>query len=190
MTLMGMAHRSLAGEAEQGHSGSVAGTAITRGSAPSSKDSVCTELRDRKVKFFSYSYMNALPAFDIRNGPARGLDALDGMAKIDLNNDGNLLNVVRLEHPYCRSDVTTSLLAVTDETRTKIPESRLNEVLIGELTGAKPCGLILRAFSVAGTTYIDADRVGDHMVYEIRQGRASKVCSTDTFEIDSDPENE
>lgn len=119
-----------------------------------------------------------------------GLDALDGMAKVDLNNDGNLLNVVLLEHPYCPSDGTTSLLAVTDETRTKIPQSQLNEILITELTGGKPCHLILRIFSLASTTYIDADRVGDHVIYEIRHGRANEICSVNTFDIDSDPDSE
>jgi hypothetical protein len=134
--------------------------------------------------------MNALPASEIRDGPAAGLYATDYTAKIDLNNDGNLLNVVSLDDEDCPSDGTTGLIAVIDVTRTKIPGSQLNDVLLTELTGGRPCGVALAPFALAGTTYIDADRAGRHVVYEIRQEQASKICSAGTFETDADPNDD
>jgi hypothetical protein len=150
-----------------------------QGPRPSSKSAICDELLSHEVKFFAYSFMHALPPFELRYRPVERLEASDGMAKIDLDNDGMLLNVVRLTSPYCNSG---SLLAVVDDTRTRIPDSPINHVLLSDLTSQGSCGFDVNAFSRLGTTYIDVDGLGDHTVYEIRQGQASVVCAVNTFD--------
>jgi hypothetical protein len=88
---------------------------------------------------------------------------------------------VRLTNPFCHSG---SWLAVIDDTRTRIPGSAINHVLLSDLTNQYSCGWKLSAFSIMGATYIDADNAGDHVVYEIRHERARVVCSMKMFEFD------
>jgi len=164
--------------------------ASTHDHSPHPTASVCQDVLHRSVKVYAFSFMHALPMLDIRDGPAAGLVASPGVAKVNLNNDGILMNVVRLQHQWCPSDGWTSLLAVADETRTMVPSSPLNKLLIVDLPGGNPCGLVLRPFTRSGMTYVDADRKGSHTIYAIRHGVAQKICRAETVESDPEPDAE
>jgi hypothetical protein len=80
-----------------GKAESQAAAAATRSQKASLNSTACDELKKHHVKLFPYSFMQALP-FKLRYGPAIRLEASDGMAKIDLNNDGIPLSPMALTY--------------------------------------------------------------------------------------------
>ncbi len=104
---------------------------------------------------------------------------LEGLAQADINNDGHLHNIVRIESTYVGglpcSDTT---IAVTDSTGTSVPDTETNRILTRQLGGYR-CSSSLEALIYRGTTYIHLLDTGN-AVYRITRGKAEKVCSFHT----------
>jgi hypothetical protein len=95
----------------------------------------------------------------------------------DIDNDGHPDNLVRIEYVHGGGrGCGARYLAVTDETRTDIPDTRLNRLLLDEL-GGHPCGPNLNAFTYGGTAFVEADHGGGTLaIHEVRHGEAKPRC--------------
>jgi hypothetical protein len=107
-----------------------------------------------------------------------GMRVLDGLALVDLNNDGYLDPVVRLEMSHAAGrGCDTEYLAITDATNTSVPDTPINRLLLSEI-GGYSCGPKLSAFTFNSKTFLDArERNGDRVIYLISGTKASKVCT-------------
>lgn len=138
-------------------------------------NSVCSKIQPNQINYVNFNLGHAL------NVPHEGRFLLktprEGLAKVDIDNDGRPDNVVRVdfEHDAGRG-CKTIYLAVTDETRTSIPDTKLNKLLLEKL-GGEWCGPELNVFELDGKTYVDAN--GDdnsHTIYLIKADNAEKIC--------------
>jgi uncharacterized protein len=102
---------------------------------------------------------------------------LDGLEQVDIDNDGHPDNLVRIDFVHGGGrGCGARYLAVTDETRTSIPDTRLNRLLLDEM-GGHPCGPNLNAFTYGGTAFVEADHGGGTLaVHEVRHGEAKPRC--------------
>jgi uncharacterized protein YecT (DUF1311 family) len=102
---------------------------------------------------------------------------IDGLAQIDIDNDGHADNLVRIDFTHGGGrGCDAQYLAVTDDTQAHLPDTWLNQLLLDEL-GGRPCGPNLSAFTYEGTAFVEADHgVGTLSVFEIRNGKAHPRC--------------
>ncbi len=136
---------------------------------------VCSKIQPDKIDYVNFNLKHSL------NVPHEGRFLLktprEGLAKVDIDNDGQPDNVVRVdfEHGAGRG-CKTIYLAVTNENRTSIPDTKLNKLLLEKL-GGEWCGPELNVFELDGKTYVDAN--GDdnsHTIYLIKADNAEKIC--------------
>ncbi len=155
-------------------------------SAVQSDDPVCIDFLKGRVDRVVFNHMHALSSRSL--GDYRFF-VVPGLAKVDINNGGRLLNVIRgyvTVHDY-----DAEVLAVTDDSRTTIPKSALNDLLTAGPGGALAGGsfpFTTNIFSRAGVVYIETEIPGpgedgdphDHVVYVIHGDRAQQVCTIDS----------
>ena len=100
---------------------------------------------------------------------------VEGLAQADINNDGQVENIVRLDfiHGGGRGCGAT-YVAVTDKSLSNIPDTDLNKLLLDEL-GGYPCGPNLNVLVHDGVAYVDAFN-GNRTIYRIKGSSAKKVC--------------
>jgi uncharacterized protein len=137
---------------------------------------VCSEARLGRVHHVTYPLMHALGTLP-RENRFWSKHPIDGLAQVDIDNDGRPDNVVRIS--FCHGGgrgCDARYIAVTDDTRTNIPDTKLNHLLLEEL-GGYPCGPDLDVFVHGGTTYVDAQgHDGDRTIYRIKGDKAEKIC--------------
>jgi hypothetical protein len=100
----------------------------------------------------------------------------DGLARIDIDNDGNAENIIRVD--FLNSGgrgCGAQYLAVTDDSRASIEKTPLNELLLDRL-GGFPCGPNLDVLVDNGVAYIDAQGALDRNVFRIRGLETEKIC--------------
>lgn len=137
------------------------------------ENQVCSKIKPDKIQHVDYNlehHLDELPDEE----RFWSITPKEGLALVDIDNDGRPDNVVRLDfiHGAGRGCGVT-YIAVTDDTRTEIPDSKLNKLLLEEL-GGYPCGPNLNVFVLDGITYIDAN--SGYQVYLIKADKAKKVC--------------
>jgi uncharacterized protein len=138
-------------------------------------NSICAEARLGRVHHVTYSLthnLDRLPSED----RFQMKTPIDGMAQADVDNDGRPDNIVRLNVVSGGRSCDATFIAVTDESGTNIPDSKLNKLLLEKL-GGKVCGPNLDVFVHEGVTYVDAqDDVGNRTIYLIKGEKAEKIC--------------
>lgn len=137
-----------------------------------SNPAVCDDLSNGRVDEVEFSHMHAVNA-----NAYYGFAVKPGLAKIDIENDGHADNIVQAEYGY--HNCFGVVLAATDDTRTRVIESPLNDLLNGKVASQDiACGLTLKPFVRAGVVYIESlDSTGtDRNVYVIRGNHDELVC--------------
>lgn len=131
--------------------------------------SVCSEAYLGRVRHVEYALSHTLGPL-----PPRNDDPIDGLAQVDIDNDGTPDNVVRVDflRPGGRS-CQGRYIAVTDDTRTNIPDTNLNELLSGKAL----CDSNMDVFVHEGVTYVDLqDQDGNRTIYLIKGDKAETIC--------------
>lgn len=134
-----------------------------------------------------YGLGEPLPDEERFNSLSRGSDIVG--ARIDIDNDGNVENVVRLEYMFPGGRTCSAInLAVSDNSASRIPDTKLNELLLNDLA-SHPCGPSLDMLIHNGITYIDATHrgtvddpfdKGGHTIYRIEKDTAEVICESST----------
>ena len=136
---------------------------------------LCPKIRRGSVPHVSFGLEHALGPL-----PRDRFDSMapkDGLARVDIDNDGQPDNVVRLDF-FQRGGRPCQfiVIAVTDATRTTIPDTKLNALLLDQIGGSY-CGPDLDVLVYQGLAYVDADtRDGGHTIYRIKDGKAETTC--------------
>ena len=144
---------------------------------------VCSEVASGRIKYVEYPFKHALSSSE---SAPWSVDPLEGLARVDIDNDGIAQNVVRTQYSSSAGagcDFTD--VAVTNEEKTNIPNSKLNQLLRG-LDGFS-CGAKKDIFVYRGTTYIDSHgESGNRVIHRIRHGHDETICKfqgTFTYEM-------
>jgi len=109
---------------------------------------------------------------------------------VDIDNDGKLDNVVRIQYMSMRGKgCVAMILASTDNSETHIPDTKLNDLLLNDLA-SDPCGSNFDVLTHGGETYVDMIHYvisfgdpldkGGHTLYRIKQDKAEIVCESKT----------
>ncbi len=119
------------------------------------------------------------PSFEfthhVKDLPEEELTAHNGLARVDIDNDGKLDNVIRIESQYKgRLPCSATMLAVTNEDATNIDDNKINTILMEELSGY--CKPSIEARTYKGIVYIHTLESGGDSLYKIVKGKADKVC--------------
>jgi len=138
---------------------------------------VCPKVSSGDVQHVTYSLMHAigsLPAED----RFWSKHVNDGLAQIDIDNDGNLDNVVQVDFTHGGGrGCGATYIAVTDSTRTSLPDTKLNQLLLDHLGGSQ-CGPNLDVFVLDGVAYVDAQAgVGNRTIFKIKGDKAEIICA-------------
>jgi uncharacterized protein len=135
---------------------------------------ICSEANEGRIPPASYSFLHALGTFPKENRFWSNHPG-DGLARVDIDNDGRLDNVVRFNSSGS-GGCDTTYLAVTDDTRTHIPDTTLNNLLRGEL-GTDRCIRNLDILLHSDATYIDALAwTRNRTIHRIKGNKAEMVC--------------
>ncbi len=133
---------------------------------------MCVKAGLGDVVHVDYTYIHSVPKFlHFISGSIK-----DGLAKVDIDNDGKPDNIVRIE---CSSGGgrgwDAKYIATTDETRTNIPSSKLNDLLLHKLGGNN--GPDMSMFVYDDVTYLDAQGDnGDRQIYRINGSQTESIC--------------
>jgi uncharacterized protein len=102
--------------------------------------------------------------------------AKEGLARVDIDNDGRLDNVVQIDNANgAGRGCNATYIAVTNDTRTDIPDTKINKFLLDDLGGW--CGPTLDVFTYAKMVYVDAQaEAGNRKIYLIKGGKTETVC--------------
>lgn len=132
---------------------------------------VCSEVGLNKARYVNFEHMHAMRQYE------PGIHVSDGLAIVDIDNDGNPDNIVRVDQSFGRCD--SAYLAITNDSRTGISETKSNETL--KQLGS--CGSSAQEiFIIDKTTYIDVhNQNGNRAVYMIRNGNADAVCEFQSY---------
>jgi uncharacterized protein len=144
--------------------------------SPSSTHPVCNAMMQGKTQSVAFTAEHSIgPLNDNRFRP--GMQVRDGMARIDLNNDGTVDSVVQVEISHgAGRGCDTIYLATTDSKHTTIPDTPLNKLLREEL-GGWACGPRMSALSFDGQSFVEMyTRVGNRIVYQITGTKAAPIC--------------
>ncbi|HKI59523.1 MAG TPA: hypothetical protein VKA23_00690 [Mariprofundaceae bacterium] len=107
--------------------------------------------------------------------PEEELDSLDGLAHVDVDNDGRLDNVIRVESQYKgRFPCSAKMLVVTNNDATSIADTKTNKILMEKLSGY--CKPSIEARIYKGVTYVHALESGADALYKIGGGKVDQVC--------------
>lgn len=129
------------------------------------ENAVCSEVFPGRVHHVTYSLTHSLGRLP------EGHYARDGLARVDIDNDGTPDNVVCIS--FTSRGCYGTYVAVTDETHTKIPETKLNEILSDKAL----CGSHVDVFVHDGTTYLDLqDDWGIRQIYRITGDKSETIC--------------
>jgi hypothetical protein len=133
------------------------------------EQAVCSEARVGRVHHVKYALSHALGTSSTRDD-----DPIDGLAQVDIDNDGTLDNVVRIDFLlHGGRSCQGRYIAVTDDTRTKIPDTKLNKLLSKEAV----CDWGMDVFVHEGVTYVDAqDDTGNRKIYLIKGDKVDMIC--------------
>ncbi|MEQ1532634.1 MAG: lysozyme inhibitor LprI family protein [Sideroxydans sp.] len=158
---------------------------------------VCKKIlsSEKEIQHVQYALENGLgeplPDEERFHMLSRGSDIVGAL--VDIDNDGEIENVVRLEYMFLGGRTCSAIkLAVTDSSASHIPETKLNELLLNDTLlndlASHPCGPSLDMLIHDGTTYIDAiendiafadplDK-GGHTIYLIKLDKAEVICKS------------
>lgn len=137
---------------------------------------VCLAAAADTVKHLDYPLIHAIG--ELKDKERFGSKSpLEGMAKVDINNDGRLENVVQIDFTHGGGrGCGGTYLAVADDTRTNIPKNKLNDLLL-ETLGGYSCGTNMKIFIHGGVSYIDTySGVSDRTIYRINGDQAEAIC--------------
>ncbi len=127
---------------------------------------ICVKVKNGYVHHIDFNLMHAL-----RPDPAARQVYEEGLARADVDNNGHLENVVRVQGysgPY-----ETSYFVTTDDSRTRILETPLNKTLQG--IGASDL------FILDGVTYIGIKGDGIRTIYKVEHESASVICEFQSY---------
>jgi hypothetical protein len=138
---------------------------------------VCLKAEKGEVTHVEYTHMHAI--VDLPNEDRFWSKYISGhsLARVDLDNDGILDNVIPLDF-NCSAGRgwDASIIATTDETRTKIPDTPLNHILFGEI-GGYTSAPDMSVFIHEGVTYLDTSvKDRDRKIYRINGSKVETVC--------------
>lgn len=135
---------------------------------------VCRDTNDNQIPPVAFSNMHAISA--VTQEPLSGWSNLsDDLARVDINNDGLVDNVVRFSTVVSHG-CETQYFATTDITRTHIPGTVLNDLLHSVL-GTDRCSRNLEIFIHGGVTYVGIQSwTSENTVYRIKGNLADTVC--------------
>ncbi len=136
------------------------------------RNPVCAEVSVDSVRHIDFELNHAVIRSET---PSR---VLDGLARVDINNDGHSEIVVRVATPGYGNCGGAVFLATTDESRTLIPDTKLNRILRELGT----CGIDDQdIFVLNGASYVDAKGYQERTVYQIFGDRYEVVCKFWTY---------
>ncbi|AFM24862.1 lysozyme inhibitor LprI family protein [Desulfomonile tiedjei] len=137
------------------------------------ENGVCLEARLGRVHHARYGLTHGLGPLPL-GAPNLSKDPIEGLALVDINNDGTPDNVVRIDFSRVGGRGCKGRdLAVTDATRTKIPDTKLNEILIDRAE----CDSNMDVFVYEGIAYVDLqDDSGNRQIYRIRGEKIETIC--------------
>jgi hypothetical protein len=135
---------------------------------------VCAAVTQNLLEPVDYGQRHAIGALDDNRSWVKS--PMDGLAQVDIDNDGNAENVVRINFAQRGGRACDARhIAVTDNTRTRIPNIALNRLLLDQLTNE--CAHNLEVYTLDGQTYVDADSEdGNRTLYQVNQDQAAVVC--------------
>ncbi len=137
------------------------------------ENAVCSEASLDRVHHVRYALMHTLGPLplDDRFLPE---DPIDGLAQVDVDNDGTPDNVVRIDFTRLGGrGCSGRYIAVTDDTRSKIPDTKLNALLNGKAV----CDSKMDVFVHEGIAYVDVqDDSGNRQIYRITGDKAETIC--------------
>jgi uncharacterized protein len=144
------------------------------------QDPLCTaSVEQRRYASFSRTHALGSTLGPDTDGRLWSKSPINGMERIDIDNDGQAENLVRLDFTHGGGrGCSATYLAVTDDARTIIPDIGINRLLLEQLGGVH-CGPNLSAFTYEGTAFVEAvdqSNTGTRSVFEIRNGRAQERC--------------
>ncbi|MFA6283391.1 MAG: hypothetical protein WC633_04560 [Desulfurivibrionaceae bacterium] len=143
---------------------------VTGGGTP-----VCMAAVANTIKHLDYPLMHAIGDSKDRER-FWSQHPLEGLARVDINNDGRPDNVVQVDFTHGGGrGCGVTYLAVADDTRTNIPKTKLNDLLL-ETLGGYPCGPNMKMFTHGGTSYLDASGAGNRTIYRINGEEAETIC--------------
>jgi hypothetical protein len=133
---------------------------------------VCSEGQQGRVKHVRYELMHELRPVVRETGLLESPD--DGLAQVDIDNDGTPDNVVRIGflRPGGRS-CQGGYVAVTDDTGTNILDTELNKLL----SEKGECDSEMDVFVHEGIAYVDAKGdTGNRQIFRIKGDKAETIC--------------
>ncbi len=135
---------------------------------------VCRDASDNRIHPVVFSNLHAISA--VTQEPLSGWSNLsEDLARVDINNDGLVDNVVRFT-TLGSHGCDTQYFATTDITRTHIPGTVLNDLLHSVL-GTDRCSRNLEIFVHGDVTYVGIQSwAPDYTVYRIKGNLADTVC--------------
>lgn len=136
---------------------------------------VCRDAKDNRIPPVAFSNMHAISA--VPQEPRLRLSyPSEDLARIDIDNDGQVDNVVRFTTTLGSYGCETQYFATTDITRTRIPGTALNDLLYSAL-GTDRCSRNLEILVHGGVTYVGIQSwTPDYAVYRIKNDMAKTVC--------------
>lgn len=139
------------------------------------KQPVCAKVEAENIKHIDYPYDNHVEIPDVP-GPWSSIP-LKGLAKIDLVNEGQVQNVVRIESDSSAgAGCSLTYLATTDKEMRHIPNTTLNK----KLRGMNPfsCGSTNDIFMNDEQAYIDYQDTGtgNRAIHKFFKGQLQTIC--------------
>jgi len=135
------------------------------------ESAVCLEAQQGRIHHVTYPLLHALEPMPRESGI---LSPIDGLAQVDIDNDGTPDNVVRVDFLRVGGRGCSGIyVAVTDAARTNIPDTKLNELL----SGKAQCDWNMFVFVHDGIAYVDAHGdAGDRSIYRIKGDKGETIC--------------
>jgi hypothetical protein len=131
---------------------------------------VCTAYQSDMLSPVAFDRMHVLGPLDRTRYPQT--HPAEGLARVDIDNDGVVDNVVRLQYSGLRGPLCGDFFAVTDATRTRLIDSPLNELL-----ARMPCAAAQRLLTFQGRTYIGIQETDTKWsLVTLRAGAWHRVC--------------
>jgi uncharacterized protein len=133
---------------------------------------VCSAAQEGRIQHVSYGLMHELRPLRRKTGLLE--TPVDGLARVDIDNDGTPDNVVRIDfsRPGGRG-CEGGYIAVTDDTGANILDTELNKLL----SKKAECDSRRDVFVHEGIAYVDVQGdTGNRSIYLIKGEKAEKIC--------------